>query len=50
MLLRKDILESGNGNIYFNTALGQIDTIHQANLMAQGFVPLQEVEFESLFN
>ena len=47
---RKDILESGNNNTNFNTALGQIDTIHQANLMAQGFVPLQEIEFESLFN
>lgn len=44
------ISESGNNNVHFNTALGQIDTIHQANLMAQRFTPLQEIVFERLFN
>jgi hypothetical protein len=47
---RKDVLEEGNNKTKFNTAFGQIDTIHQASLMAQSFMPLQEVYFKSLFN
>jgi hypothetical protein len=47
---RKVILTNGNNHTKFNTAFGQIDTIHQASLMIQGFTPLQEVVFERLFN
>ena len=47
---RKEILENNNNNYKFNTAFGQIDTIHQASLMAQGFTPLQEISFKRLFN
>ena len=47
---RKEVLEEGNNKIKFNTAFGQIDTIHQASLMAQRFTPLQEIQFKRLFN
>lgn len=47
---RKEILKEGNNNTKFNTAFGQIDTIHQASLMIERFTPLQEIQFKSLFN
>lgn len=46
---RKEILQE-NHPIKFNTAFGQIDTINQASLMAQNFMPLQKIQFKSLFN
>jgi hypothetical protein len=47
---RKDAIQDGGNRVTFNTAFGQIDLIHQANLMAQTFIPLPEIEIERLFN
>jgi biotin operon repressor len=49
VLLIVGALESKLG-ILFNTALSQIDTINQAGLLAQNFVPLPKARFERLFN
>lgn len=46
---RKSLI-TANTSTLFNTALSQIDTINQAGLLAQNFVPLPKARFERLFN